>query len=117
MNSQSNIAKVSAPSKAKKTRFQVLGWLFGKPLETFDNLLPIRLPVATTSTASTSGSNISASDLKMPTEQNVMQHFIHLYDERRDSYRLPELQNSIIWNVADNLIAFWELFSPSSELR
>ena len=116
MSNISNISNVSVSKKPFKTRFQVFGWLFGAPLVTFDNLLPIP---ATTSTASTSGSSsASKMDLAMPTEQNVMQHFIHLYDERRDSFHLPDkFQSSIIWDVADNLIAFWQLYSPTSELR
>ena len=102
--SQANISSASAP-KPFKTRSQVMGWLFGKPLDTFDNLLPI--PVTTSGSSSTL--NL---DLKMPTDQNVIQHFIHLFDERRDSYHLPDkFQNSVIWDVTDNLIAFWELYS------
>ena len=111
MSHLSNITNVSASRKPFKTRFEVFGWLFGSPLDSFDSLLPIS--VATN--ASTSESN---SVSKMPTEQNVMQHFIHLYDERRDSYHLPDkFQSSIIWDITDNLIAFWELYSPSTELR
>ena len=105
----SDLPNVSVSKEVKpfKTRFEVFGWLFGKPLETFDNLLPI--PANSTS---------EANNASMPTEQNVMQHFIHLYDERRDSFHLPEkFQSSIIWDIADNLMAFWELYSPSIELR
>ena len=113
MSQSSNISNVSTSRKPFKTRFEVFGWLFGTPLVSFDNLLPIQ--DQETTSASTSESN---SALKMPTEQNVMQHFIHLYDERRDSFHLPDkFQSSIIWDIADNLMAFWELYSPSIELR
>ena len=109
MSQLSNITNVSASPRKFKTRSEVFGWLFGTPLDSFDNLLPIP---AMTSTSETNNAS------KMPTEQHVMQHFIHLYDERRDSFHLPDkFQSSIIWDIADNLMAFWELYSPSIELR
>ena len=91
-------------SKAFKTKFELLGWLFGNPLDSFDNLVP----------------SISASrstDISWPTEKNVMQHWIHLVDERRETLHVSsDFYSSITWNVVDNLIAFWELYS-SKELR
>ena len=108
MSQLSDISNVIV-SRPFKTRFEVFGWLFGTPLQSFDILLQI--PASALSSESNNAS-------KMPTEQNVMQHFIHLYDERRDSYHLPDkFQSSIIWDITDNLVAFWELYSPSTELR
>ena len=98
----------NTPSKTFKTKFKLLGWLFGNPLQTFDNLIPAKSP-------STSGS--SSADISMPTDQNILQHWIYLVDESRDSLRMSdEFYVSITYDVVDNLIAFWELYS-SEELR
>ena len=99
----------STPSKKSfSTKFKLLGWLFGNPLESFDNLVPVN------ATPSTSGSQ---QDIPLPTDQNILQHWIYLVDERRDSLRMPdEFYVSITYEIVDNLIAFWELYS-SEELR
>ena len=90
-----------APSKISfKTKSKLLGWLFGNPLETFDNLV-----------------TSSSTEISFPTDQNVMQHWMYLVDERRDLLRMPEdFYVSISWDIVDNLVAFWELYS-SKELR
>ena len=88
-------------SSSFKTKFELFGWLFGNPLESFDKLL--------TSPPST--------DIPWPTDQNVMQHYMHLVDVRRNSLHLREdFYSSVIWDIVDNLVAFWELYSEK-ELR
>ena len=96
----------SSSSKLFKTKFKLLGWLFGNPLEKFDNL------VITPST-----SESSSTDIPWPTEQNVMQLWMHLVDEKRDSLHVAyDFYSSITWDIVDNLVAFWELYS-TNELR
>ena len=108
--SSSNVESSSTPTPPKtlfKTKFKLLGWLFGNPLETFDNLLPATSP-------STSGSHL---DIPLPSDQNILQHWMYLVDEKRDSFHRPDdFQVSITWDIVDNLVAFWELYS-SKELR
>ena len=92
------MSKESSPSPkiSFKTKFKLLGWLFGNPLETFDNLV-----------------TSSSTEISFPTDQNVMQHWMYLVDERRDSLHLSEdFYSSITTDVVDNLAAFWELYSP-----
>ena len=93
-------SSVSKSSKTPfKTKFEIFGWLFGNPLETFDNLVT------------------SPSTLVWPTDQNVFQHWMYLVDERRDSLHTSgDFYTSIIWDIVDNLVAFWELYS-TKELR
>ena len=82
----------SSSKRPMKSRFQAIGWLFGDPIETFDNLdLTITDP---------------ASFDKCPTKQNVIQHWMFCFDKNRTSYKTPD-KNAIIGEVTDNLIAFW----------
>ena len=59
----------------------------------------------------------SKSEILLPSDQHILQHWIYLVDERRDSKRMPDdFYTSINWDIVDNLVAFWELYS-SKELR
>ena len=90
-----------APSKISfKTKSKLLGWLFGNPLETFDNLV-----------------TSSSTEISFPTDQNVMQHWMYLVDERRDNIHVSDdFYSSITWDIVDHLVAFWNIHS-TKELR
>ena len=91
----SSSSSPSVTKRPKKSRFEAIGWLFGNPIETFDNLLPI---------------------VTAPTKQNVIQHWMFCFDKNRNSYHSPD-KNAIIWEVTDNLIAFWTNNVATKELR
>ena len=93
-------SSASVTKRPKISRFQAIGWLFGNPLETFDNLLPMVASVASVA------SPVSMDKSFCPTKQNVIQHWIFCYDKKRNSYHSPD-KNAIISEVTDNLIAFW----------
>ena len=59
----------------------------------------------------------SQPEIPLPSDQHILQHWIYLVDERRDSVRMSDdFYTSINWEIVDNLVAFWELYS-SKELR
>ena len=89
------------PKSPFKTRFEVLGYFFGSPLESFDNLLP--LPTST----SVKNHLIFDNGKPKPTDLQIVKHWINIYDKTRISLRFPE-SNSVIWRVTDNLIEFWK---------
>ena len=92
-------ASVTKAKRPKISRYQAIGWLFGNPIETFDNLLPMVASVA---------SPVSTDKSFCPTKQNVIQHWIFCYDKKRSLYhsKSPD-KNAIISEVTDNLITFW----------
>ena len=92
-----SLSSASVTKRPKISRFQAIGWLFGNPLETFDNLLPLATSMA---------SPVSLDKSLCPTKQNVIQHWIFCYDKKRNSYHSPD-KNAIISEVTDNLITFW----------
>ena len=100
MASSSNAENSSKASRISfKTKFKQFGWLFGNPLETFDNLIS------------------TSTEISWPTDQNIMQHWMYLVDERRDNIHVSDdFYSSITWDIVNNLVAFWELYSPK-ELR
>ena len=96
------MASSSVTPRPQKSRFDAIGWLFGNPLETFDDLLPIGAPISTDKSI-------------CPTKQNVIQHWIFCFDKNRTSYKSPD-KNTIIGEVTDNLMFFWTN-KTSVELR
>ena len=87
-----------------KSRSEALGWLFGNPLDSFDSLIPVTTPA-------------SPKDYSFcPTKQNVIQHWMACMDRTRNSYHSPA-KNVIVWEVVDNLIAFWNNNTTEIELR
>ena len=94
MASSSNAENSSTPSRISfKTKFKVFGWLFGNKLETFDNLT------------------------SLPTDQNIMQHWMFLVDESRNNIHVSDdFYASITWDIVDHLVAFWNIHS-TKELR
>ena len=79
------MASPSVTPRPQKSRFAALGWLFGNPIETFDNLLPMVASVA---------SPVSMDKSFCPTKQNVIQHWMACVDKNRDSYQTDK--NAII---------------------
>ena len=96
--SQNSQVSASVALRPFKSRFQAIGWLFGNPIETFDNLLPM---VTTSASSSKSTDNSFC-----PTKQNVIQHWMSCFDKKRTSYHSPD-KNAVMWEVTDNLMAFW----------
>ena len=87
-----------------KTRSEALGWLFGNPLDSFDSLISVTTPP-------------SSKDYSFcPTKKNVVQHWISCMDKTRNSLHSPN-KNAIIWEVVDNLIAYWNANTTGFELR
>ena len=78
-----------------KSRSEALGWLFGKPLDSFNSLAPLTTVPALPEDYSF-----------CPTKQNVGQYWMACVDKTRNSYHSPN-KNFIIGEVVDNLIAFW----------
>ena len=93
-------ATVKRPFKSKS---EVLGWLFGNPMDNFNSLIPL-IPA-------------TAKDYSFcPTKKNVVQHWISCMDKTRNSLHSPN-KNAIIWEVVDNLIAYWNANTTGFELR
>ena len=102
------MSEVSEVSEAVKSPFKSpvksIGWLFGDPLENFENLWPIP------------ASSSSSTDKSFcPTKQNVIQHWMFCVNKNRDSYQSNK--NGIIYEVVDNLMAFWSTNNTSVQLR
>ena len=101
---------MSSPVKATvnrpfKSRFEALGWLFGDPIDSFANHIPV---------TSTSASEKDYSFC--PTKQNVVQHWMACMDKTRNSYHSPD-KNAIIGEVVDNLTEFWNNNVTGVELK
>ena len=94
------------PTKAKrnplKPRHESLGYFFGQPLVSFENLLQPAQP--STSTPAANQGKIK------PTDRDIVCHWIYLEDQNGKS-------NSNIGIVADNLLVFYTKYHPSVELR
>ena len=103
MSSQLTIPKSPSPFK---TRYEVIGWMFGKPLEDFNSLLPVKPPVENPQ---------PEPDKTLPTDLDVVRHWMFECDRTRTSRAFPEA-NSVIWQVTDNLMKFWK-DNSSVELR
>ena len=110
----------SHPSKAKtrpqfKTRYEAIGYMFGKPLESFNHLLPLESqtvsPQSSTSKPPDKPSSLMKVALDMdkilPTYLDIVCNWIFECDRTRTSKAFPEA-NSVIYQVADNLIQFWK---------
>ena len=100
---------MSSPSKATvkrpfKSRYETFGWLFGDPIDSFANHILV------TSTPASKDYSFC------PTKQNVVQHWMACMDRTRNSLHSPD-KNKIIWEVVDNLIAFWNANTTGIELR
>ena len=143
-------SQLTIPKSPFKTRYEVLGWMFGKPLEDFNSLLPVK-PLVENPQPSSSASppldlpsaldmdKILPTDLEpstskpppdkplslmdvaldmdkiLPTDLDIVCNWIFECDRTRTSKDFPEA-NSVIYQVADNLIQFWKE-NTSIELR
>ena len=95
-----------SPLKAKKspfkTRYESLGYFFGLPLESFENLLPVQ------------PSN-SAIPPPKPTDLDIIRHWIYHEDQIRITRSHSNVNN--IGIVTANLIEFYTKYHPLVELR
>ena len=123
-------AKASAKAKSPfKTRYEAIGYMFGKPLESFNHLLPVKIPVDPSQPQSPRPSSSKSPpdkpsslmevaldmDKILPTDLDVICNWIFECDRTRTSRAFPEA-NSVIHQVTDNLIQFWK-DNSSIELR
>ena len=95
-----------SPLKAKKspfkTRYESLGYFFGQPLESFENLLPDQ-------------PSTSAIAPTKPTDLDIIRHWMYQEDQSRTTRSHNNVNT--IGVVSDNLVAFYRKYHPSVELR
>ena len=99
-----------------KTRYEAIGFIFGKPLESFNHLLPVKIPVDSQSPKPSSSkspdkpSSLMEVALEMdkilPTDLDIVCNWIFECDRTRTSRAFPEA-NTVIHQVTDNLMKFW----------
>ena len=103
--SNSSTANVESP-KAKspfKTRFQTLGYFFGQPLKSFDELLQVQ--------PSTSANQ----NIIKPTDLDIIRHWMYQEDQSRTTRSHNNVNT--IGIVTDNLVEFYRKYHSSVELR
>ena len=109
-------SQLSIPKSPFKTRYEAIGWFFGKPLEDFNHLLPVKSPTVKQSQPSTSSSPDLPSSLTeiamdmdkiLPTDLDVICNWIFECDRTRTTKAFPEA-NDVIGLVTDNLMEFWK---------
>ena len=110
-------SQLTIPKSPFKTRYEAIGWFFGKPLEDFNSLLPVK-PLDSQASASESPESPLALDMDktLPTDLDVVRHWMFECDRTRTSRAFPESQ-SVIGQVTDNLMKFWTDNNPSVTLR
>ena len=113
-------SQLTIPKSPFKTRYEVIGWMFGKPLEDFNSLLPVKPLVENPQPSSSTlppPDPPSALDMDkiLPTDLDIVCHWMFECDRTRTSRAFPEA-NSVIWQVTDNLMKFWS-DNSSIELR
>ena len=97
-------AHIESPPKAiskyspLKKRHEVLGYIFGQPLESFEKLLEVQ--------PSTSATTTNQTKIK-PTDSHIIRHWMHL----------DKNNGNLIGIVTDNLIDFYQKYHPSVKLR
>ena len=98
-------SSTTLPKRPYKSKSEALGWLFGNPIDSFNSLIPVITPA-------------SLKDYSFcPTKQNIIQHWMSCMDKTRNSYHDSPDKNDIIYEVVDNLIAFWNANTTAIELR
>ena len=104
-------AVTKSPAKAKsplKSRQEILGYFYGQPLESFDNLLEVQ--------SQPSSSTSSANHFKIkPTNLDIIRHWMFLEDQNKN--RTTRTISNSVNDVTDNLIQFYTKYHPSVELR
>ena len=104
-------AVTKSPAKAKsplKSRQEILGYFYGQPLESFDNLLEVQ------SQPSSSTSSANQSKIK-PTNLDIIRHWMFLEDQNKN--RTTRTISNSVNDVTDNLMQFYSKYHPSVELR
>ena len=103
-----------------KTRYEAIGFMFGKPLEDFNHLLPLKPPLDSPKPSTSKPSSLMDialdSDNILPTDLDVICNWMFECDKTRTSRAFPESQ-FVIQQVTDNLLKFWADNNPSIELR
>ena len=103
-------SQLTIPKSPFKTRYEAIGWFFGKPLEDFNSLLPVKSPTVEQPKPSTSSSpDLSALDMDkiLPTDMDVIRNWMFECDRTRTSKAFPE-SSEVIWLVTNNLMDFWK---------
>ena len=90
-----NPPKVKSKYSPLKKRHEVLGYIFGQPLESFEKLLEIQPTSAMNQTK------------VKPTDLDIIRHWMYL----------DKSDGNLIGIVTDNLIDFYQKYHPSVELR
>ena len=113
-----------------KSRYEAIGYMFGKPLESFNHLLPVKIPVDPSQPQSPRPSSSKSPpdkpsslmevaldmDKILPTDLDVVRNWMFECDRTRTTRAFPE-SNSVIWQVTDNLMKFWKDHNSTVELR
>ena len=123
-------SKIMSPpgTSPYKSRYEAIGYMFGKPLEDFNHLLPVKTvdsqPSPQPSTSKKSPDKPSSLSLMeialdmdkiLPTDLDVVCNWMFECDKTRTSKGFPEA-NAVIWQVTDNLLKFWK-DNTAMELR
>lgn len=111
-------SQVKIPKSPFKPRYEAIGWMFGNPLADFNNLLPVKEPGPSTSKSQTPSSLSEVAmdmDKILPSNLDVINHWIFVCDKTRTSKAFPEA-NEVVWKVTENLRKFWQNYT-SIELR
>ena len=108
-----NTTTTQSPPKARrsplKTRHESLGYFFGQPLESFENLLLVQPSTSATAAAAADQNKIK------PTNLDIIQHWIYHEDRNRTTKSHSDVNT--IGIVTDNLVEFYTKYHPSVELR
>ena len=117
-------SQLKIPKSPFKSRYEAIGWVFGAPLEDFNSLLPVKPPADAEKPGPSNKSPDTFSSLSevamdmdniLPSNLDVINHWIFVCDRTRTSKSFPEA-NEVIWKVTDNLREFWKK-QTSIELR
>ena len=117
-------SQLTIPKSPFKTRYEVIGWMFGKSLDDFNSLLPVK-PVDSPKPSTSKSPDSRPSSLMecaldmdkiLPTDLDIIRNWMFECDRTRTSRAFPEA-NSVVWQVTDNLIKFWKDNNSSAQLR
>ena len=105
--------QLSIPKSPFITRYEAIGFMFGQPLDDFNKLLPVKSQVEKPSTSKSPDSLPSKladlaldMDKILPTDLDIINHWIFEVDRTRTTKGFPESQD-VLYQVTDNLMKFW----------